>query len=82
MNHLLADAFRADPRVLEARRLILEALADHQDEIRGIRGPEPGLRTTYEELVTSFGELRGGPLFYPYLGSGFGRGPLVELADG
>ncbi|MFH0822319.1 MAG: aminotransferase class III-fold pyridoxal phosphate-dependent enzyme [Pseudomonadota bacterium] len=82
MSHLLADAFRADPRVLEARRLILEALADHQAEIRGIRGPEPGLQTTYEELVTSFGELRGGPLFYPYLGSGFGRGPLVELADG
>jgi 4-aminobutyrate aminotransferase-like enzyme len=26
--------------------------------------------------------LRGGPLFFPYLGSGWGHGPLVELMDG
>lgn len=32
------------------------------------------------ELLHSFGESRGGQLWYPYIGSG--RGPLVELVDG
>ncbi len=33
-------------------------------------------------MVREFGRLRGGDLFYPYIGGGFGAGPFVELADG
>ena len=33
-------------------------------------------------MLQKFGDIRGGTLYFPYLGSGIGRGPLVELADG
>jgi 4-aminobutyrate aminotransferase-like enzyme len=82
MAQLLAERFSTDPRLTEARRLILEALAEHQRPLTGIRPPEPDRRSTYDEMLARMGRLRGGDLYYPYLGSGFGRGPLVELADG
>src|SRR6185312_3285962 len=40
------------------------------------------LKQAYSQSLQQFAELRGGPLYYPYLASGIGRGPLVELADG
>ena len=82
MRGLSADAIAGDLRVIEAKRLVLEALADHQKRIVGVRSSNPDLRTEYSELVPHFGELRGSPLFFPYLGSGFGNRSLVELADG
>jgi len=61
---------------------MLEALADHQERITGVKPPDPALRTPYEQVLREFGRIRAGNLFYPYIGSGIGRGPLVELADG
>lgn len=82
MEKLVAESFMSDPRVLRAKQLILEALEDHQAGLKGVRPPDPGRKKSYDDLVNEFGELRGGNLFYRYLGSGIGRGPLVELADG
>jgi len=82
MKKTIAQEFTSDPRVVEAKRLVLEALADHKRGINGIRPPDPALKVAYDDLVTEFGELRAGQLFYPYLSSGIGNGALVELADG
>lgn len=32
--------------------------------------------------MDAFSEARGGKLYYPYLGSGMGNGPFMELTDG
>lgn len=82
MRQTIADKFTSDPRVSLAKRLLLMALLDHQSAITGIRPPDPDLQADYAETITQFGILRGGDLFYPYLGSGIGKGPFVELADG
>lgn len=82
MSKLIADSLAKDSRIAEAKRLILGAVDEHQRRIDGVRSPNPDLRIAYDELLQHFGELRGGPLYYPYLGSGFGRGSLVELSDG
>ncbi|MHB8764642.1 MAG: aminotransferase class III-fold pyridoxal phosphate-dependent enzyme [Deferrisomatales bacterium] len=82
MTPLAAEAFRNDPRVAEGRRLLLAALAEHQQALTGIRPADPCRRETYERALRLLEELRGGALYFPYLGSGLGRGPLVELADG
>ena len=82
MSELLAHSLANDPRVSEAKRLLMSALKDHQRKLTGVRPPDEGLKTSYAEALRQFGEVRGGPLYYPYLGSGIGRGPLVELADG
>ncbi|CRX38389.1 aminotransferase class III-fold pyridoxal phosphate-dependent enzyme [Estrella lausannensis] len=81
-KELKAADFFNDERVKKAKSLLLEALADKQKEISSIQPALPELKIPYEQLIQAFGNLRGTPLFYPYIGSGIGRGPLVELMDG
>lgn len=82
MQNTIADKFSSDPRVSLGKRLLLMALLDHQSAISGIRPPDPDLQADYLNTVEEFGGMRGGDLFYPYLGSGIGKGPFVELSDG
>ena len=82
MSQTVAEALFSDPRVAQAKQLLSAALAEHQKGLTGIRPPKTELKVSYEELVKQFSGARGGPLFFPYLGSGIGRGSLVELADG
>lgn len=81
-KELKAADFFSDERVKKAKSLLLEALAERQKEISSIESPLPELQVSYEELIETFSNLRGTPLFYPYIGSGIGKGPLVELMDG
>lgn len=67
-----------DPRIKEAKRLILETLKDNQREINSVKPS----KTDYKDLIESFNEIRGGSLYFPYLGEGIGKGPLVRLLDG
>lgn len=71
-----------DPRVASAKELLLAALREKQKEITAIRPPNPNLKQNYDVMLASFSEARGAPLWFPYLGSGIGNGPLVELLDG
>ena len=82
MKKTVAEEYLADPRILEAKKLMLQALEAHRSRLTEVRPPDPERRLAYRELVEEYGELRGGGLFYPYLGSGIGNGALVELADG
>ncbi len=81
-NSLVADAFRADARIQQGKQLILSALAEHQQQIQSVRPPNPELDSTTREIMEKFGEIRGGNLYFPYLSSGIGNGPFVELVDG
>ena len=47
-----------------------------------VRPPTKNLETSYQEALEHFSAVRGRPLFYPYIGSGSGTGPYVELMDG
>src|SRR3954454_13505420 len=82
MPHLTAPSLFAQPRVAQAKQLLRDALADHQKTLTGVRPPNPELKVSYDQLLAGFAQSRGGALFFPYLGSGVGRGVLVELADG
>jgi 4-aminobutyrate aminotransferase-like enzyme len=46
------------------------------------RPGDPARKASYEEAMSKAAEVRGRALLYPYLGSGAGRGALVELLDG
>ena len=79
---LLAQQLAADPRIAQAKELILAALAEQKKMITGIKPADPARKLAYDDLIAQFSTARGGALYFPYLGSGIGRGPLVELADG
>src|SRR5690606_41656475 len=82
MSKTIAQQFFQDPRLEEAKKLIKDALNDHKKNITGVRDAVPGLSNNYDVLLKKMADYRGGGLFYNYLGSGIGNGPLVELADG
>jgi 4-aminobutyrate aminotransferase-like enzyme len=79
----VADQFRNSPAVKSAVAAIVGELKAKQSQITDIRGPrDPKLRETFESTMKRAAEVRGRPLLYPYLGSGMGNGPFVELMDG
>jgi acetylornithine aminotransferase len=60
-----------------ALRLMLEAIDERAREARAPLSPD-AMRAELERLA----RMRGRPAFYPYLGSGVGRGARAMLADG
>lgn len=82
MAKTVGEAFYNDPRLEKAKKLIQEALSEHQANLTGVKPANPELKETYDNLLKKMADYRGGALFYNYLGTGIGNGPLVELADG
>ncbi|MCM2351177.1 MAG: aminotransferase class III-fold pyridoxal phosphate-dependent enzyme [Bacteriovoracaceae bacterium] len=82
MAKTIADGFFNDPRLEQAKKLIKEALTEHQSHITGVKPANSELKESYDALLKKMASYRGGALAYNYLGSGIGHGPLVELADG
>lgn len=81
-DHLIYGQLRNDPQFSQAKKLLLEVLEEKQKKITGIKPPLESLKISYEEMIRAFSSVRGTPLFFPYLGSGIGNGPFVELMDG
>lgn len=81
-DRLAAERLKHNPKVAEARRLIQEAIREEQKTITTIRPPDPARQEGYAKLLEAFAKYRGNKLYYPYISSGFGNGPFVELLDG
>lgn len=74
---------RSSPAVRQAIQTIVAEAKAAQSTITGIRGPlSEANRVSYDDMLAQAADVRGRALLYPYLGSGFGNGPYVELADG
>lgn len=81
-NILAAEFLQKDPRLEQAKKLLAEALEQSQKHIQGIKPADPQRKVEYETFLQQFAEARGAPLWHPYIGSGIGKGPFVELLDG
>jgi 4-aminobutyrate aminotransferase-like enzyme len=78
----VGSALHASPAIDAAIRAIRTEVESKQRELTGARPPRAELKETLGGWLARATEVRGrGPL-YPYLGSGVGNGPLVELVDG
>ncbi len=76
------DALRQDPRVAEAKKLLQDAVAEHAAAITSVRPAQSEHTGDYDAVLKAFADVRGAPLFYPYVSSGLGNGALIELMDG
>lgn len=74
--------FLNDPEVTGAIEILAKKLDQYKKTITKVKPADTDLSDNYQNLLTEFGENRGGKLFFPYLGSGLGSGPFVELNDG
>jgi 4-aminobutyrate aminotransferase-like enzyme len=78
----IAEHLRSDPRVEQAKKLLEAVASDYRNQIDDIRPPKPELVAPYQELLKRLAVARGGAPYFPYISSGLGNGPYVELADG
>ncbi|HBE69118.1 MAG TPA: aspartate aminotransferase family protein [Planctomycetaceae bacterium] len=79
---LRADVLRQDPRLEQAMQLLRDAVTDAQAPLNKVCRPQSGRTIEYEELLDRLAAGRGGKTYFPYLSSGLGNGPWVELDDG
>lgn len=71
-----------DPRVLEAKKLLRAALSDATSKITQIKTADNSDKVEYEAYLQALAHARSHPTYFPYIGSGLGHGPLVQLLDG
>jgi 4-aminobutyrate aminotransferase-like enzyme len=79
---LAASRLSADPRIAEAKALLAAVLMDHSSTIDTVRPPKPELVAQYKAELDRLAVARGGAPYFPYISSGLGNGPFVELGDG
>ncbi len=66
-----------------ARDQLLQVVEAASRGVAGVRGPRSDvLAQSYREALRQFQKDRGRDLFFPFMASGIGHGPWVELADG
>ena len=78
-GHMLhhSDAVKAAIETIGAE------VAKASSMITSVRGPiDAAASESFEAFMERAAAVRGRPLLYPYIGSGVGNGPYVELLDG
>jgi 4-aminobutyrate aminotransferase-like enzyme len=77
-----STALRDNPEIMAAVDTIVAQVAQASSTITDARPADPARIESYQSLLDRSAAVKGRGLLYPYLGSGLGNGPLVELADG
>ncbi|MFB6346151.1 MAG: aminotransferase class III-fold pyridoxal phosphate-dependent enzyme [bacterium] len=82
MTDSLGQQFFNDSRVESSIQNLIQLMEEYSQQLEGTRPPTEGENIHYDQYLNMIEQYRGRELFYPYLSSGLGNGPLVELADG
>ena len=78
----LGDQLAQSPVVTQAIATLVGEYTSRSAQLHDAKPGDPGMKESYEAYMKRAADVRGRGLLYPYLGSGIGRGSLVELADG
>ncbi|MBK1875976.1 aminotransferase class III-fold pyridoxal phosphate-dependent enzyme [Pelagicoccus mobilis] len=78
----VAQELLADSQLQDALKSAVERVASHASQITEPLPPKADRQVEYQEALAEFSEIRAGKLYFPFIGSGIGNGPLVELDDG
>ncbi len=73
---------RDNPAILGAIETIVDQVRDASAAITDACPPDRALAADYQKLLDRANAVKGRGLLFPYIGSGLGNGPLVQLADG
>lgn len=78
----IGEQFRSGDALSEGVNTIIADMKTRQAEINAVRGPIDGAKETLDSYLKKAESSRGKGLIFPYLGSGLGNGPFVEMVDG
>lgn len=82
MAQLFGHQFQQDSDIEKQISTLISSVEKHSAKIEGPRDPQSEFAASNKALADKSGEVRGRGLFFPYIGSGLGRGPYAELEDG
>ena len=80
----VSHSLRSSQSYLSAKKDLLTVIQSASARVYGVK---PGaasaeIREMYKQVLQEFSKDRGRDLYYPFMGSGLGSGPFVELLDG
>lgn len=79
-----AEALWASEGFRKAKDALLQEVVAASQRVSKVKAPSalPEAQASYLETIKRFNADRGRDLYYPFLASGLGNGPFVELRDG
>lgn len=79
-----AQKLLASTRFRAAKEELLKTIQESSAKLRQVQPApsSPEIRDAYKDAIARFTKQRGRDLYYPFLSSGAGAGPFVELLDG
>lgn len=82
MSKLVGRAIADSPRIQTLLKELVAEVSKEEQAIDGVRPPQEAFADSAKKLMEETGKVRGRGLFYPFIGTGAGRGPYVECEDG
>ena len=62
MNELASERLAADPRLAQAKQLILAALAEHTGSVHSIKAADPERKVSYQTMLDNCGVCTAGAI--------------------
>lgn len=82
MSSLVGHQIKKSEKVTSLIQELVGEVTKLNSQLTGIRSPQEDCKEAAKKKIDTVGLNRGRPLHYPYMGTGAGRGPYVELEDG
>lgn len=82
MNSLVGRKIAESTKVESLIKDLVQEVTNINEQIKGPQAAQPEFADAGKAWFDKTGQFRGRPLHYPYVGTGAGRGPFVELEDG
>ncbi len=79
----IGASIRSSPSIRAAVDAMVHEVRAKSASINAVRGPlSAEFKSSADEFMKRAGSIRGRDLLFPFIGSGAGNGPFVELMDG
>lgn len=82
MGSLIGKQIQQSEKISQLIEQLTTEVSKLNDGIKTVQAPQAEHTDNGKKKIDQAGALRGRPLFYPFVGTGAGRGPFVEVEDG
>jgi acetylornithine/N-succinyldiaminopimelate aminotransferase len=82
MRKTKGQAIRESDKIESMLNNLVQEVQSESSRIEGLQNQDEQLAEAAKDLMSQIGTVRGRPLYFPYVGTGAGRGAYVELEDG
>lgn len=82
MSNQVGNAISKSEKINSLISELVRETSELEKGLDGVRPPQDSLVDSAKVEFDKVAKLRGRPLYFPYIGTGAGRGPFVELIDG